>query len=315
MRDFALEKLGDLYQGRLARSARHFGAVVSNLNIGSSLTDLRLASAEFENVQMTLDWATEHDDHEIPPGIMLAVYPLFHMRNAFDQCILRLEAAIEGYRQSCDKKKLARLLIALAVTRKLNGDAQGAWDTLDECEVLCEAFDVGTTCLLQMLERGALLLHTGDRAAAEQVFRRTLAGYEKTGETWWVAECLRALARIACEEGRLDEAQAHLDRALTLEQVPLQSWGVSNTLLEVGFLRRARGDTEGASEAFADSIRFCREVGDSPGLVRRLVALAECDRAIAQPESARLACNEAIALARRHSLDQVGRVTELLGRC
>ena len=90
---------------------------------------------------------------------------------------------------------------------------------------------------------------------------------------------------------------------------------MSNTLLELGCLRRAQGDLGGATKAFAESVRLRREMDDNSGLVTGLVALAEAYLDAHQSEPARLACAEALMLARRHALEQVDRITELLDRC
>lgn len=318
VRDYALERLGPCLDQVRERATRHFGAMAKSLEVGASLDDVQMARLEMPNFRLALEWCREHGEGSILVTIMRSIWPLFNMQGASMEGVEWLEQAVAASRAAGNQAHLAHFLVALATTRKIAGQVDGAVAAVDQCLAICRhaptelAETLGRQERWAMLERAALLSHMGRLQGAEGAWRSVLLAYEGTDESNWVAESLRALAQLARRDGRLAEAEGYLLRALELEHPPAQAWGVSDTLLELGRLRQAQGDLTEALDQMAESIRLCREFADNPGLVRRLVAYAACAQEAARTEAAVEACREALALARRYAPGLVDEAMRLM---
>jgi len=166
-----------------------------------------------------------------------------------------------------------------------------------------------------MLEQGALLYEMGCLEEAAVALERSREANVRAGQPRWVAESLRCLAKLALEQDAPERAEALLREALELEDPQTQAWGVGNTLWQLGRARRVRGNLDGAREAMEESVRLCREVGDRPGLAERLTDLAAVALQAGDRAAAAAACQEALALTRRHAPALVEGVLKTMELC
>jgi len=317
VRDYALERLGDGAMPCAHRAARYFCELAAGLNVGDALSDLQLAAEELENFRAALAWAREQGECELLALAMCRIWPLMNLQGAIAEAIDWLQTAIDCCRTREQARRHRGLLVALAVCLKLDRQFERAQDALDRCAVLSAEAKTpnDATGLWRMLEQGALLYEMGCLEEAAVALERSREANVRAGQPRWVAESLRCLAKLALEQDAPERAEALLKEALELEDPQTQAWGVGNTLWQLGRARRVRGNLDGAREAMEESVRLCREVGDRPGLAERLTDLAAVALQAGDRAAAAAACQEALALTRRHAPALVEGVLKTMELC
>ena len=138
---------------------------------------------------------------------------------------------------------------------------------------------------------GRLLTRLLRHDEAESLLQESLLGFEALGHEAGQANAHICMGDLRRADGKNAEAEVHFERASELtrseEFAPLRAMA----LLNIGHLRRERGDLAAGLEAFAASAKIAESLGDVQGIARARLAegMALADRA--EPEEA-LACFE-----------------------
>ncbi len=107
-----------------------------------------------------------------------------------------------------------------------------------------------------------------------------------------------ALANISMNDGKLVEAEGHLDNALASFRELGDRRNEAMMLNNYGFLRRSQGRFEEAEPLHLQSLAIRREIGDRPGQGRILGMLSILYKRKGRHEEARAAAAEAVDIAR-----------------
>ena len=210
------------------------------------------------------------------------------------------------------------LLVCRAHAERAHGDFVAAESTLDQAILLWDrspsayvergwlhlARQQGEAALAAAQAARERIAHEGDPSVATQTLRIQASAWMLLGRAGEAIECLRGIPLddpcaydVACNEswfcrvaGRLDEAQAAIERARAAAPNRVQAW------LEQAWLEHSRGRPAAALRAVDEGIARVgesRRVAEMPGL---LVAQAVCMRAIGDLVGARSALADLSAL-------------------
>jgi DNA-binding CsgD family transcriptional regulator len=148
--------------------------------------------------------------------------------------------------------------------------------------------------------RGTCLLHVGRLAEAESDLEDALAaralGWDATAPI-----AIESLVTVLVEQDRLDDADAILQTAATLERKFATGPMWASVLAARGRHALASGDPQAARDHFLAAGRFTREVlrTDNPGVIPWRSGAALAERELGAIEAARALAAEEVAAARR----------------
>ncbi|MDE2256554.1 MAG: GGDEF domain-containing protein [Xanthomonadaceae bacterium] len=148
------------------------------------------------------------------------------------------------------------------------------------------------------IDRGEIALLTGQYDRAERLSSDLAQLATGANLPWAQAKAEEYLGVVARRRGRLDDAQAHAQRALALQRALGQEAGTATALSNLGTLARDRGDYATALDLFRQALAI-RERGDDL-LELTLRNLALIYRDLGDDASARDYFGRALEVARRH---------------
>ncbi|MFJ7912318.1 AfsR/SARP family transcriptional regulator [Kitasatospora sp. NPDC096204] len=157
-----------------------------------------------------------------------------------------------------------------------------------------------------------VLQRAGDHRGALDHAERTLAHYRAAGHRAGQASAHNAIGWYRAQLGDHEGALTDCERALALFQEVGNRTGQAYTWDSLGFVYLGSARPGEAVRCYERALGHFRYLGDHSGTADTLTALAEARQALGDPESARLACREALALQREHGLPGADRVRALL---
>ncbi|MBI2565776.1 MAG: tetratricopeptide repeat protein [Candidatus Schekmanbacteria bacterium] len=119
----------------------------------------------------------------------------------------------------------------------------------------------------------------GSYQKAEELCRRSLAKAERIGHHGGVAQALRILGGILCDQGRIEEGAAALERSLSLSQQLGGSRDVAIAMLCLGDARAYQGRQSEAYALGSEALALYRRTGSQRGQAVSLMSLADLDLA------------------------------------
>lgn len=148
------------------------------------------------------------------------------------------------------------------------------------------------------VDLGEIALLTGNYERAELLSNDLAKLAARANLPWAQAKAEEYLGVVARRRGRLDDAQAHAQRALTLQRALGLDAGIATALSNLGTLARDRGDYATALDLFRQALAI-REHGDDQ-LELTLRNLALIYRDLGDDAAARSYFTRALEVARRH---------------
>jgi DNA-binding SARP family transcriptional activator/tetratricopeptide (TPR) repeat protein len=196
--------------------------------------------------------------------------------------------AVELYRALGDKDAEAGVLNNLSLVHRRSGDLVAARDTLLRCLEMLRpsAADSVSTGLYNL---GQLAVELGEIDGAVEHFAQALALAPNADSHTYLGMALRL-------QGRLDEARAHLERALEIGNVPA---GEAEALENLAALELASGNTAEALTLASRALSLVADGGDQQVATSVRLTLGETRRALSDLDSAAGLYEQALATARR----------------
>ncbi|MEZ0449174.1 BTAD domain-containing putative transcriptional regulator [Cellulomonas sp. ICMP 17802] len=133
-------------------------------------------------------------------------------------------------------------------------------------------YDVGT--VPAALLTASLAERRGDADAACDAYRAALEGSERAGFADHASFALAGLGSVAAGQGRLDEAEAHLRRALAVAAAAPAPWHVAHARVRLAQLLETLGDVAGAASLYRDVIAWSEAPRRRQGREALFIALA-----------------------------------------
>lgn len=233
--------------------------------------------------------AAQKSAHHPAEAAMHANLGTLYLRlGEFARSVEHHDHAIELYRALGDKDAEASVLNNLSLVHRRSGDLAAAKDALLRClEMLRSApADSVSTGLYNL---GQLAVELGEIDGAVEHFSQALALAPNADSHTYLGMALRL-------QGRLDEARAHLDRALEIGNVPA---GEAETLENLAALELASGNAEAALSLASRALSLVADGGDQQVATTTRITLGEIRRALSDLDTAIGLFEQALATARR----------------
>jgi predicted ATPase/DNA-binding CsgD family transcriptional regulator len=199
------------------------------------------------------------------------------------------ERAVRVAEPLADYLRVGGTRSALAIVHGLAGDVDGGLRLLSPVARLVD--EAGTDVFVPGLARamGQLQLWRDDPEAAASWFGREARSTDGGAETWLVAQSLPGLGAALLSLGRLDQASATLDRAVTVARRLDMPSVLADALEQQGHLATAAADVDRATDLHHEALAERAEHGLRTFSVDSLEALAAlAARAEPTPEAVRL---------------------------
>jgi tetratricopeptide (TPR) repeat protein len=134
----------------------------------------------------------------------------------------------------------------------------------------------------------ALIARTsGDDTSALELYRRSLADFDRAGDVVGRAIVLTQSAHIRMRQGEIEAAQSQLDEALDIYEGVGYTGGRARTLRRVGQLLLEQGRSDLAVLTFTEVLELCRDSGDVIGEGHLLRDLGHAFAVMGRPDRAR----------------------------
>lgn len=166
-------------------------------------------------------------------------------------------------------------------------------------QAMATAFDRPADAAASAISRGEIAILTGDYARAENLSNELEQLAARADLPWAQAKAEEYLGVVARRRGRLDDAQAHAQRALALQRALGQEAGTATALSNLGTLARDRGDYAAALDLFRQALAIRERNDDQLELTLRNMALVYRD--LGDDAAARDYFKRALEVALRHS--------------
>lgn len=193
---------------------------------------------------------------------------------------------------------------AIAFERLLGGTflALDAYASADDClrraYAIADAVGDAEDAAAAAVDRGEIAILTGHYDRAEQLSNDLAQLATRASLPWAQAKAEEYLGVVARRRGRLDDAQAHAQRALALQRALGQEAGTATALSNLGTLARDRGDYATALDLFRQALAIRERSDDLLELTLRNLALIYRD--LGDDATARDYFTRALDVARHH---------------
>lgn len=300
----------DLYgeaaeQQRAAGDSREAAGTI--IAMGKAMREAGETEAALEVYQEGLDLLRSSPERD--PGVEASaleeIAELRHEQGDLEGAITLFREAVERWRADRNERRVAYVLLVLAVTLKGAGRLVEAEEALHERLVILRSRDeeLGWQEGISQRELGDIRRAQGDLAAAIELYREAVDSIRGSDEKNGLVFALRSLARALVAAGdRAGAERSYREQLELLEQFP------ESTPNQEGITRHelARVLAEGGALADAaglmrEAVAQKREAGNTIGVARSLAALAGLLEKEQDREAAREAAEEAVEIFRAES--------------
>ncbi len=205
---------------------------------------------------------------------------------------------VEEARSLGDLARLARVLVRMAPVAAFLGYTADAKSYLDEAERIADKLGLSGTTRFAVNLRGRLRHTAMQFKEAEAHYRRALAMAESAGDTYRIVANLRNLGEVLFDQRRYDEADAQLQRGLTLSFETGERWNRTEMLAWRAAIGVAGGEY-GTAERFLGEARESLREGDVTAGIEVDLAVAALRSAEGRDDAAEDVLRRALAASRR----------------
>jgi len=216
LREYALEKLAQA--GETSSHTQWFVDMVDSeaLNLYASPVDPTLLVAERENFRSALEWASDMNDTETVARLAAPLaWSLWVREGNLNEVQRWLRVAGERLDQY-PLSVQAHVLSAARLLARRRGESEHGRELCEQALAMYRQLDDGEGICWELMNRGALAIERGDHATGRAAFQEAILFARERDLSAFLPAALSNLADIEIAEGRLDDARALCDEALTL---------------------------------------------------------------------------------------------------
>ncbi len=264
--------------------------------------------AEWQSMAAAVQQAGALGMHEAAWDLAGCLEKYFDVRGRFDDWRRTHESAIAACRAAGDRlgeAVLRRGLADLTTWATPQGPGEAMSGMRSEAQSVLEMFTElgeprGVADARVMATWG--LVSRGEARAAHESAREALRIAEEADYLGGRARAYHVMAVAAHEEGRLEDAVAHLERALELARLLGNSRFEATAMQFLGAAQALSGRVETGRYHLVRALDMARAMGDRYAEVFSLMYLARLYTALEDPEALPTA-ETAVALSRRHGMN------------
>ncbi|MGI5501787.1 BTAD domain-containing putative transcriptional regulator [Lentzea sp. CA-135723] len=246
--------------------------------------------------------AAQESGHRPAEAAMHANLGTLYLRlGEYARSVEHHDHAVALYRELGDEDAEAGVLNNLSLVHRRSGDLTAAREVLLRCTEMLRSSSADTVST-SLYNLGQLSVELGEIDGAVDHFSQALALAPNADSHTYLGMALRL-------QGRLDEARAHLGRALEIGNVPA---GEAETLENLAAVELAAGNTDAAASLATRALRLVADGGDQQVATSARITLGEVRRAQADLDAATDLFQQALTTARRIGYAS-GEVRALIG--
>lgn len=261
---------------------------------------------DLDNMRAGMDWAAANDRPDLTMAYGRALFPYLRRHGLVTECEERLATAEAAARQACDEKLLARLLNQRGLLAMERAEAAAAQTLFEESRAISARLGDDVRVLVTAINLGSVYWMLGEFARAREQWEAALRLSEATAQPRYLAFIRENLGILACQEGRLDEADDHYRAALKMHRDSGNQEGIASALYNSSEVLRERGSHAAALAALEESHALYADLDHQRGLALACMRIGLVLVDNGQPESAGARINEGMRIARstgnRHAM-------------
>lgn len=195
-----------------------------------------------------------------------------------------------------DKQGIAITLGNIGVLYRKQGNYEQALDYYRKSLAKSESIEDKVGIAQMVNNIGTVHLQQGDYAEALDYYRKALAMREQSGDRQGTSDTMMAIGVIHTTQGNYEQAWEYFQKSLTIKEDITDRSGIANLLDHISIYHRKQGHNSQALDFAERATTLAREVGNLYLLWSTQVNAGLAYRALNQPDKARLAFEEAIAV-------------------
>ncbi len=270
IREYGLERLEETGEapGTRDRHATHFARLADRrwpeLVRGNNPTwTLSTVQLDVRNLHSAIEWSLERGRAEEVFAIGSGMYPFWASFGYLRQGRRWLEQALERPSQSDSRRGHA--LAGLGDLALQEGDLEAAKQANEGSLALFRELDEPFGVAVNLAQLADIALLQGDREAARNLAEESAAIRRQRLGSLHLGRALSSLAEVSVAEADYDRARELLEEAIDCWSAEAPESNHQRACYEaLGEVLRLQGDSTGAVEAFATSIRIGQRRGEPP---------------------------------------------------
>ncbi|MFJ4205106.1 AfsR/SARP family transcriptional regulator [Streptomyces sviceus] len=239
-----------------------------------------------------------HDDVQGAAHALLGMATARREQACYSEALELLNRALEGYGRLDDRGDLARVLYGLGYVHREQGDDPAAREAFAQALELYRAEDDRHGEALVLRALALCHRAEGEYAQAERLLRDVLRIFAGLHDTFGVMYTEQSLAKVELRLGLLDASRERLGRCLELARERQDRFGEALVLRTLGEWRLAAGDPGGARDPLERALSLWEALRLPLWRARTLWNLAEVWEAAGETDAASGARAEAMRFFR-----------------
>ena len=261
------------------------------------VTIFRRFDVEAKNVAQVLDWCVAHQDAESGLRLCAALRPPWLVRGMYDEG----SGWLDIFLAMPGAEAVPTLVRGAALTGRaqlvLARDPAAAEPAAMEGLKLCREAGNAFWIASVLNVLSEICVHTGRLDQAAACVDEALSVAAASGDAWNEGYAFGTSAQIAALRGNLRSAGSLAASALAAMERIDQQWGVARTLLGIGDLARLRSDPDDASRNYVRALPVLRDLDARPEIARCLAGLGRVAMDLAAFDLARVHLGESLELS------------------
>ncbi len=201
---------------------------------------LNVFRADLENMRAGMDWSAQTDRPEMSIEYGKALFPYLRRQGLYEECETRAELAEDAARRLGDDRSAARLLNQRGLLAMERSQLSLSRDLLSRSLDISRELDDRPRELVSLINLGTVHWLLSEFSKASSQWQHALELSVETRQPRYEAFIRENLGILACQEGRLDEADQLYARSLEMHRLNANQEGLASALYNSSEVLRKR---------------------------------------------------------------------------
>lgn len=306
IRDYALQKLLTLgeVEGLRDRHAEFYlkRAADWSEKLASAGTDADKAAqifrADLDNMRAGMDWADAKGRPSVTMEYGKALFPYLRRHGMVEECETRLAVADDAARQVGNLHTLARLLNQRGLLHMERADLLPALRFFEESRGISSDQGDQARVLVASINLGNVHWMLGEFSKARERWEDAQRLTISTNQPRYEAFIRENLGILACQGGRLEEAEKHYSASLEMHRRNGNQEGIASTLYNSSEVARTKGEFSRAVDMLEQSHAIYTGLDHQRGIAFASLRLGLAHMDMGNTQAARQRIDEGLHIAR-----------------